>query len=81
MGQNIKAFPSNELNGDGSIYYQHNGMTLRDYLANSAMQASLTSPELMQVVSKKGLQDGSAFDAVARVSYKIADAMLKQREL
>jgi arginase family enzyme len=57
------------------------GMTLRDYFANSAMQANLTSPELMEVVSIKQIEDKTAFDAIARVSYQIADAMLKQREL
>ena len=55
------------------------GMTLRDYFANSAMQAFLTSPELMEVVTAKELQDESCFEALARVSYKIADAMLKIR--
>lgn len=68
---NLFAFPS----------FGNDGMTLRDYFANSAMQANLASPELMAVVSIKQIEDGSAFDAVARVSYKIADAMLKQREL
>jgi len=57
------------------------GMTLRDYFANSAMQASLTSPELMEVVTAKEIGEGSCFEALARVSYKIADAMLKIREL
>jgi len=56
-------------------------MTLRDYFANSAMQASLTSPELMEIVTIKDIQDSSCFDALARSSYKVADAMLKQREL
>ena len=57
------------------------GMTLRDYFANSAMQAMTTSPELMEIVSVQSIHDGSAFDAIARQSYKLADAMLKAREL
>jgi len=57
------------------------GMTLRDYFANSAMMASFSNPELLEVVSVKEIKDGSAYDAVAISSYNIADAMLKQREL
>lgn len=81
--ENPQAFPCPNPNYDGNWNKEHSkyGMTLRDYFANSAMQASLTSPELMEIVSEKEIKDGSSFDAVARVSYKIADAMLKQRDL
>lgn len=54
--------------------------SLRDHFAGLAMQASLASPELMEVVSETSIKDGSVFDAIAKASYKAADAMLKQRE-
>jgi len=73
---NPQAFPMSTIDG-----FSQDGMTLRDYFANSAMQAMTTSPELMEVVSEKSIKDATAFDAIARQSYKLADAMLKQREL
>lgn len=51
------------------------GMTLRDYFANSAMQVVITK------CIRLFTSDASEFDAYAKASYKIADAMLKQREL
>ena len=50
------------------------GMTLRDYFAAKAMQGLIASP--------RGTPDGSnATDSYyARVSYLMADAMLKARE-
>lgn len=50
------------------------GMTLRDYFANSAMQ----STDLEAYAYKYGLDYEKH---VASDSYKLADAMLKQREL
>jgi hypothetical protein len=48
------------------------GMTLRDYFAAKAMQGL--------VINFKG--DVSAnYDIIATVSYKMADEMLKQREI
>jgi hypothetical protein len=46
------------------------GMTLRDYFAAKALQGVLAADteELLSV------------DAIASVSYRIADAMLKERE-
>lgn len=80
---NPQAFPTVNPNYDNNWNkdYYNNGMTLRDYFANSAMQANLTNPDLMEIVSEKSIQDGTTFDAIARVSYQISDAMLKQREL
>lgn len=48
------------------------GMSLRDYFANSAMQGLTT---------KYGETYNLNFDERAKESYKIADAMLKAREL
>lgn len=47
------------------------GMTLRDYFANSAMLGCLSSP----LLSTKDMNE------IAKTSYQLADAMLKQREL
>jgi hypothetical protein len=48
----------------------HDGMTLRDYFAAKAMQALLTNPECQL----------EALDEVPQASYKMADAMMKERE-
>ncbi len=83
----IYVYPSTSVDSvdcgvmDMDVKTYHKGMTLRDYFANSAMQANLTSPELMEITSETSIKDGSAFEAIARVSYQIADAMLKQRNL
>lgn len=52
-------------------------VTLRDYFANSAMQGYLSShahPEASNPLNGR-------YDEMAKESYSIADAMLKQREL
>ena len=50
----------------------HGGMTLRDYFAAKAMQGELASqsPE----------NEYTNLDALAALSYRVADAMLKARE-
>jgi hypothetical protein len=48
------------------------GMTLRDYFAAKAMQASLQHPEADH--------DESCLDAHAEWAYSMADAMLRARE-
>jgi len=58
---------------DGTSF-ANDGMTLRDYFANSAMQAT----DLEAYATRFGL----AYEKhVASDSYRLADAMLKQREL
>ena len=65
--------PSDEKKGwDAELV---DGMTLRDYFANSAMQVVLTK------FNRFFTTDESEFDGIAKASYRIADAMLKQREL
>ena len=49
-----------------------NGMTLRDYFAAKAMQAQIGNP--------LKLGDDEAHRLIAERSYRMADAMLKQRE-
>lgn len=66
---NPSAFPTHP---DSNIIDE--GMTLRDYFASKAMQATIN-----QMLSR----EYSAWedDAVVEYSYRIADLMLKQREL
>lgn len=54
------------------------GMTLRDYFANSAMQGLLSNECEIQRAVKKSPDVNSV---IASISYSLADAMLKQREL
>ena len=54
-------------------YYSY-GMTLRDYFAAKALQGLLSN----QRVPHEG--DSISKDVVARMTYEIADAMLKERE-
>jgi hypothetical protein len=56
------------------------GMTLRDYFAAKAMQAMLSSPEFLVVVTADQAVGGNAKDRVSNVSFAYADAMLKARE-
>ena len=51
------------------------GMTLRDYFANSAMQGMISNHSMYDVITENSSK------TLALESYMIADAMLKQREL
>jgi hypothetical protein len=57
----------------------HEGMTLRDYFAAKAMQAMLSSPEFLVVVTADQAVGGNAKERVSNVSFAYADAMLKAR--
>ena len=61
------AFPIPGLQHDEEF----NGMSLRDYFAAKAMQALISSPNTDHSVE---------FSAVADVAYRVADAMLAERE-
>ena len=75
MDKNKTAFPYMFTFPNGETEIQ-TGTTLRDYFANSAMQAITTNAGRNGYeLSKKGLE------TIVRDSYKIADEMLKQREL
>jgi len=56
-------------------YKEIDFVTLRDYFANSAMQGMLSNPSMFDVLN------GNANEIASKLSYEIADAMLKQREL
>lgn len=71
------AFPySDSLNG-----YVQDGMTLRDYFANSAMQGIISSQTVMRSIGMSNDIIGGQIEGICIESYSIADAMLKQREL
>lgn len=63
---NDRAFPHNEKNDDGSHYYPHGGMDLRDYFAGQALMGLLATGRIWP-------------DATASAAYAHADAMLKIR--
>ena len=82
---NPKAFPSKKFDKyesqrmGGTCYSNHeSGMTLRDYFAAKAMQGFIANTLAMQAISDNFPNEGDEY--VAQESYRMADAMLKQRE-
>jgi len=75
--QNQSAFP---VSGDWS-QVKDKGMTLRDYFAAKAMQAMLSSPEFLVVVTADQAIGNNAKECVSNVSFAYADAMMKARAL
>ena len=56
------------------------GVNLRDSFAAKAMQAMMTSPELMVVVTADQVLGENAKERISTLAYQYADAMLKARE-
>jgi hypothetical protein len=77
MDKNKTAFPYMFTFPNGETEIQ-TGMTLRDYFANSALNGLMSSysgsSALYSEISKNAKN-------MAKVSYELADEMLKQREL
>lgn len=69
MNDGGPAFPSSHNDGDGVRWY--NGMSLRDYFAAKAMLGEIINQGL----------EGRDLGHIAGMSYEIADAMLKAREV
>ena len=65
------AFPVWELNGQGKPEMTGFGMTLRDFLAAKAMQSYLADGDASW--------DEKCRNHCAKLSYQLADAMLKAR--
>lgn len=65
------AFPFDERNGDGSLYRQFPGATLRDYFAAKAMQAFINQIPIDKLWSA---------NETAASAYQVADAMLAARK-
>lgn len=81
---NPNAFPITLKDNNNPYHRDATGMSLRDYFANSAMQASITNQEMWNnlISDYKSFGNGlTALEYVAKEAYEIADAMLKQREL
>jgi hypothetical protein len=55
-------------------------MTLRDYFAARAMQAMMSSPEFMVVVTGNQALGENVRERIANLSYQYSDAMLKARD-
>ena len=66
---NPPAFPLNNV--WHNELKQYNGMSLRDYMAAKAMQSFLVDQ----------CHDAGQWDLDAKAAYKVADAMLKAREV
>ena len=66
----MKAFPT-EHPIAGSMAYQADGMDLRDYFAAKALHGLLAAEQVGEYSNEH----------VAEISYVIADAMMKAREL
>jgi len=65
----------------GKELNQYNGMTLRDYFAAKAMQAILTNEASHSVVMKVSHELAMTEElAISKMSYVMADAMMKARE-
>jgi hypothetical protein len=69
--KDIPAFPTQFLDADKQVWIRDKGMTLRDYFAAKAMQGMLSE--------NSGIRYPT--DELVDFSYKIADAMMKAREV
>lgn len=55
------------------------GMSMRDYFAKGAMEATLASETAMEQVGNQATKKITPFAIVARMAYRMADEMLKAR--
>lgn len=67
---NTPAFPTKKSMQTGPSEWRHEGMMLRDYFAEKAMQGVFTNPI-------ESSQEGKEY--IAMHSYKMADAMMAAR--
>ena len=78
--KNPNAFPIALKDNNNPFNSDAKGMTLRDYFAAKAMQANLSDLKTIRAMAQDA--KGVPFNEyLAKESYKMADAMLKQREL
>ena len=66
----MKAYPIMFKHPTTGAIIENQGMDLRDYFAAKAMQAMIAEPSLK-----------ATFEVFAQMSYMVADAMIKQREV
>ena len=78
MNKHLPAFPTLTEHG---INNGMEGMKLRDYFAAKAMEGDLASQDIRASGKGTGVVEEENFLAFATRCYKIADAMLKAREI
>lgn len=77
---NPPAFPVEGQSRGEQVAIIAQGMSLRDYFAAKAIQATLSSGELRVAAQKTGKEFGlTGVQAVAKDAYEFADAMLAER--
>lgn len=66
---------------DGGLTYTDAGMSMRDYFAGQAMQATLSSDTAVAEIaaSDMGADRAGLAKSVAEIAYMFADAMLAER--
>ena len=69
------AFPTENERQTGAYSYHFEGMTLRDYFAGQAL-ASVKAPDILVGIP----ETERVLERHARRMYRMADAMLKERE-
>jgi hypothetical protein len=74
MSREPRAFPRS---ADSETARGSDGMTLRDYYAGRAMQAMLG--EMVTAVAREDIELPVALERTARLSFAVADAMMKAR--
>lgn len=82
MKDKLKVHPS-KYNEFGDTI-ENDGMDLRDYFANSAMQAIISNADSMRELTRayeRGDKTFSFQECVSDLAFSYSDAMLKQREL
>ena len=73
--QNPLAFPQDA----NACLDEYRGMTLRDYFANSVLNGIHSNERMFkEMMLDRGNEN--PYDYVAKESYRMADAMLKERE-
>lgn len=73
------AFPLIEYIG-GKKVLGPEGMTLRDYFAAKAMQATLSNPHTMSEMVKRFPPEMDMMEGISGYAYLVADAMLEARK-
>lgn len=84
----IPAFPeiqtSPSHDGHGDVYsdvYSSGGMSLRDYFAAKALLTLCMTPAAFTAACETAKEAGMTnLEGIAKMSYELADAMLKARE-
>ena len=72
-----QAFPRREVSGD---VWNEEGMTLRDWFAGQALTGGLSSEDESTGCVYMTTSDYTREEIAAREAYKMADAMIKERD-